>query len=187
MTKIVIGIDEVGRGCLAGPVWAAAVALGQNPGLREQVRDSKALSRKRRELLAEAILRDCRVGFGEASVVEIDRLNIRLATHLAMVRAVNALSAHGDISLIVDGNDIPEKLRKFDARCVVGADALVPEVSAASIVAKVGRDALMSDLAREFPAYGWERNAGYGTVEHRRAIRCHGLTPWHRRSFSMGI
>lgn len=184
---LTIGIDEVGRGCLAGPVWAAAVALPDDAELRSRMRDSKAISARRREALAAEILLCGRTGLGMATVEEIDGLNIRRATHLAMTRALDALKPESTFALVIDGNDMPDSFRGMDARCVVGADAIHPEVSAASIVAKVGRDALMRELAILWPAYGWERNAGYGTAEHRAAIKKAGVSPWHRKSFSMGI
>lgn len=187
MKKRIAGIDEVGRGCLAGPVFAAAVSFRPGASCREIVRDSKALSRKRRKELARLICSDCDIGYGQASVEEIDALNIRRATHLAMRRAVLALGNPADFSFIVDGHEIPEDLAYLDIECRIKADATVPEVSAASIAAKVARDELMASLSLRHAGYGWERNAGYGTREHRDAIMSLGMTPLHRRSFSMGV
>jgi len=175
---IVAGVDEVGRGPLAGPVLAAAVILtGPVPGLA----DSKALTAARREALA-AVLRErgALVAVAAASVGEIERLNILGATHLAMRRAVARLPLRPD-EVLVDGNRPPGL--DLPTRCVVGGDATVPAISAASIVAKVLRDWLMARLAARYPGYGWERNAGYPTSEHRAALARMGLTPHHRRGF----
>lgn len=174
------GIDEVGRGCLSGPVVAAAVVIPEGvaiPGLA----DSKVLSPARREELAREIHALCEVGIGSASVAEIDRLNILRATFLAMRRAVAELRVRPS-RVLVDGNREPPGLG-VPCACVVGGDALVPEISAASIVAKVHRDALMAELALRHPGYGWDENAGYGTLGHRDAIRRLGTTPHHRATF----
>jgi ribonuclease HII len=176
---IVAGVDEVGRGPLAGPVLAAAVVLPAEPV--EGLADSKALPPARREALARALRgRGALVAVGAASVAEIDRLNILGATHLAMRRAVARLPVRPD-EVLVDGNRPPGL--DLPTRCVVGGDATVPAISAASIVAKVLRDRLMARLAARYPGYGWERNAGYPSAEHREALARLGLTPHHRRSF----
>lgn len=180
---LVAGIDEAGRGPWAGPVVAAAVVLDpetlpQTLGLA--LDDSKKLSTRRREALFDALRRCTRAGVGHAEVGEIDSVNILAATMLAMARAVENLGVEPDLALI-DGNRAP-KLR-CPARCVVGGDGLSLSIAAASIVAKVTRDRIMADLARRFPGYGWERNAGYGTAEHRQAMERLGVTPQHRRSF----
>ena len=180
---LVAGIDEAGRGPWAGPVVAAAVVLDpetlpQTLGLA--LDDSKKLSTRRREALFDALRRCTRAGVGHAEVGEIDSVNILAATMLAMARAVENLGVEPDLALI-DGNRAP-KLR-CPARCVVGGDGLSLSIAAASIVAKVTRDRIMADLARRFPGYGWERNAGYGTAEHRAALQRLGVTPQHRRSF----
>lgn len=178
----VAGVDEVGRGPLAGPVVACAVVLP--PGLEggvEGATDSKALSRHQREALAPEIRRRAAsVGLGAASVREIDRLNILVATRLAMRRALSALGeppAH----VVVDG--LPVKGLGWDHDAVVGGDAAVHTIACASIVAKVVRDDLMSRLARRYPGYGWETNAGYGSQAHRDAIEELGSTPHHRLTF----
>jgi ribonuclease HII len=181
---IVAGIDEVGRGPLAGPVIAAAVILdlGKLPKrLLERLDDSKALSKRLREELADLIPHTAMVGFGEASVEEIDRVNILQATMLAMGRAYAALGQSADHAL-VDGNRPPRL--PCPVRCVVKGDSLSLSIAAASVVAKVRRDAVMADLAQAFPGYGWERNAGYGTAEHLLALKQLGPTPHHRRSFA---
>ena len=186
---VVAGIDEVGRGPLAGPVIAAAVIL--DPArlpvrLRERLDDSKVLSRRLRQELAELIPEAAVIGFGEASVEEIDRINILHATLLAMRRAYDALSgAMGGRAAdhaLVDGNRPPDL--PCPVRCVVRGDGLSLSIAAASVVAKVRRDAVMADLAAVWPGYGWERNAGYGTAEHLGALRRLGVTPHHRRSFA---
>ncbi|MDA8230632.1 MAG: ribonuclease HII [Magnetospirillum sp.] len=182
---IVAGIDEVGRGPLAGPVVAAAVILDPDRlprRLLEQLDDSKKLPRRRREELA-ALVRDCAdVGIGEASVAEIDSMNILRATFRAMARAYQALGRTAEWAL-VDGNRPPDTL-PCPVRCVVGGDGLSLSIAAASVVAKVHRDALMAGLAAACPGYGWETNAGYGTNDHREALRRLGPTPHHRRSFA---
>lgn len=181
---VVCGIDEVGRGPLCGPVVAAAVIL--DPArlprrLLERLDDSKALSKKLREELAELVPQAGRVGFGQCSVAEIDRLNILKATLLAMRRAYDALGVAADHAL-VDGNKPPDL--PCPVTCVVKGDSLSLSIAAASVVAKVRRDALMADLALAHPGYGWERNAGYGTAEHLDALKRLGITPHHRRSFA---
>ncbi len=180
----VAGVDEAGRGPWAGPVVAAAVVL--RPGadlapLLAAVDDSKKLAPARRAALVPLIRGAAFVGLGRAEVAEIDRLNILEATMLAMVRAVAGLAVRPDAAL-VDGNRAPALA--CPVRCVVGGDARSLSVAAASVVAKVWRDRLMADLARLHPGYGWERNAGYGTAEHRRALERLRPTPHHRRSFA---
>ena len=176
----VAGVDEVGRGPLAGPVVACAVVLP--PGVHvEGATDSKALSRERREALAPEIRRRAAaVGLGAASVREIDRLNILVATRLAMRRALAAL-AEPPVHVVVDG--LPVKGLGWDHDAVVGGDARVHSIACASIVAKVARDRLMARLALRYPGYGWDTNVGYGSQAHRDAIRELGPTPHHRLSF----
>ncbi|MGY6410618.1 MAG: ribonuclease HII [Alkalilacustris sp.] len=175
----VAGVDEVGRGPLAGPVVAAAVVL--NPeDIPEGLRDSKTLGRGARERLAAALLDRAEVAVAEASVAEIERVNILQAGFLAMTRALAALRP--DLALI-DGNRLPEGLA-CPAEAIIGGDRVALSIAAASIVAKVRRDAIMAQLARQHPGYGWERNAGYPTPEHRAALRSLGVTPHHRRGFA---
>ncbi|MYL96882.1 ribonuclease HII [Novosphingobium sp. FGD1] len=186
--RYVIGVDEAGRGPLAGPVVAGAVVLckPRPSGLD----DSKKLSRTRRGELEATIKRRCRWAVGVVEVDEIDRLNIFGATMLAMTRAVLSLcDAMGEEpgEVLVDGNLTPLGRReewRWNARAIVGGDAIEPCISAASIIAKEHRDRLMRDLALSHPHYGWERNAGYGTAEHLAALREHGATAHHRRSFA---
>ncbi len=184
------GTDEVGRGCLAGPVVAAAVVLPVGADLAS-VRDSKALSAARRAVaLGEIRGVALAIGIGSCSPEEIDHLNILHASMEAMRRAVAAL-AHPTTgapfvpdALLVDGNRLPPDL-PCPAEAVVRGDARSLVVAAASVVAKEHRDALMRALAAEHPAYGWERNAAYPTAEHRAALAVHGPTVHHRRSFRL--
>lgn len=186
--SLIAGVDEAGRGPLAGPVVAAAVVLckPRPAGLD----DSKKLSRDRRAQLEAAIKRRCRWAVGVVEVEDIDRLNIFGATMLAMTRAVQGLCEQLGEDLgqvLVDGNLTPHGRRpewRWNARAIVGGDALEPCISAASIIAKEHRDRLMRDYALAHPHYGWERNAGYGTPQHLAALRTHGPTPLHRRSFA---
>jgi ribonuclease HII len=178
--RIVAGVDEVGRGPLCGPVTAAAVVL--DPArIPAGLADSKALSHARRVALATELAQVAQVSVAHASVEEIDRLNILHAAMLAMCRAVEGLPAAPGL-VLVDGNRIPPGL-PCAAQAVVKGDAQVLSIAAASIVAKVARDAIMVDLAQQFPAYGWDRNAGYPTRDHLQALLDFGVTPWHRRSF----
>ena len=172
------GVDEVGRGPLAGPVVVAAVILGRPI---DGLADSKQLSAAERLRLSLLIREHGTVAMAAASVLEIERLNILGATLLAMRRAVGRLGVRPGL-VLVDGNRPP--VLDLPVRCIVGGDATVPEISAASIVAKVARDRLMALLARRHPGYGWERNAGYGTAEHLAALARLGLNRHHRRSFA---
>ena len=180
--RAVAGVDEVGRGPLAGPVVCAAVIMPLEEALRVPgVNDSKNLSPKKREQLAERIRAVARAyAVEEVSAAVIDEINILQATRLGMKRAVEKLSPPADM-VLTDGNmtlDIA-----LPQRSVVKGDALVYSIGAASILAKVYRDALMSDYAAQYPGYAFERNAGYGTAQHIRAIREVGICPIHRRTF----
>ena len=176
----VAGVDEAGRGPLAGPVVAAAVVL--DPArLPDGLNDSKALTVSKRLALLPLILAQAEVGIGEASVAEIDEMNILRASHLAMCRAIEALPSAAD-HVLIDGNLIPRDLT-LPATAVVKGDSLSLSIAAASIVAKTRRDAIMWDLAQQYPGYGWERNQGYPTKCHKEALRNLGVTPHHRRSF----
>lgn len=178
---LVAGVDEAGRGPLAGPVVAAAVILDPHDPI-DGVADSKALSAARRERLFDAIHARARgVAVGLASVEEIDRLNILQATLLAMQRAVNALPLR-PARVLVDGNRVP--VLPMPAEAIVGGDASVAAIAAASIVAKVTRDRLMDELHRLHPDYGFDRHRGYGTAQHLQALARLGPTPAHRRSFA---
>ncbi len=175
----IAGIDEVGRGPLAGPVVAAAVILRAVPPMG--LRDSKKLSPAARFRLDRQIRATSDVAIALASVEEIDRLNILEATMLAMRRAVGLLATPPEAAL-VDGNRLPDL--PGPARAIVGGDACCPSIAAASIVAKEARDCLMRALAVAHPGYGWERNAGYGTAAHLEGLARLGATPHHRRSFA---
>jgi ribonuclease HII len=176
----IAGVDEVGRGPLAGPVVAAAVILNRE-SIPEGLNDSKKLSIKRREFLAPLLWQSAEVAIGEASVAEIDEMNILQASLLAMRRAVAKLSVQPD-HLLIDGNKLPREL-PCPATCVVGGDGKSPSIAAASIVAKIWRDNVMKEAATQWPGYGWETNAGYPTKCHKSALRNLGITPFHRRSF----
>ena len=181
----VAGVDEVGRGPLAGPVVACAVILPDDISrLPAGITDSKALSAKKREWLAPQLQEVCRYGLGYASVEEIDQINILQATFLAMQRALTALGG-ADFAL-VDGNQLPKDKNLFGcpARTIVGGDAKVLSISAASVIAKVERDTYMKRIALDHPAYGWASNAGYGSAAHMAALKEHGVTEHHRRSFA---
>jgi ribonuclease HII len=179
--RLVAGVDEAGRGPLAGPVVAAAVLVGPDTPLLEGVDDSKQLTRRRREQLAAAIVSSLPHGVGAASCREIDRLNVRRATVLAMRRALARLPETPG-AVLVDGLPVPELGTAHEA--LVDGDARCYAIACASILAKTVRDRLMRRLAGRYPAYGWDHNAGYGTPVHRRAIEREGVTPHHRRSFT---
>ncbi len=176
----VAGVDEVGRGPLAGPVTAAAVILDLGC-VPEGLDDSKQLSAARRRELADEIHARAEVSVADASVAEIDEINIYHAAHLAMCRAIDGLPRRARHA-IIDGNVVPKGL-SCAAEPLVGGDGLCPSVAAASIVAKVARDALMAELDQAHPGYGWARNAGYATAQHCAALEALGPTLHHRRSF----
>ncbi|MFV1602593.1 MULTISPECIES: ribonuclease HII [unclassified Phaeobacter] len=176
----IAGVDEVGRGPLAGPVTAAAVILDAD-NIPEGLNDSKKLSAKRREAVEASIFGQAEVAIAHASVEEIDSLNILRASHLAMERAVAALDPAPDY-LLIDGNLIPKGLLQT-SEFVIKGDSKSVSIAAASIVAKLARDRIMVDLAQQFPGYGWEKNAGYPSKQHRDALVNLGVTPHHRRSF----
>lgn len=177
----IVGVDEVGRGPLAGDVVAAAVVLGGGAPVAG-LADSKRLTARRREALAGALRRaGVPVAIGRASVAEIDRLNILEASLLAMQRAVTGLALQPDL-VLVDGNRVPAW--EFNALAVVGGDGCVAEIAAASILAKVQRDGEMDRLHERYPQYGFDRHRGYGTAQHLAALREHGPSPVHRQSFA---
>ncbi|WP_138422087.1 ribonuclease HII [Maritimibacter alexandrii] len=176
----VAGVDEVGRGPLAGPVTAAAVILDPD-NIPDGLNDSKKLSAKKRDALFDAIMAGAQVGIAHASVEEIDTHNILRASHIAMMRAVEALCTPPD-HLLIDGNLIPRGCT-VSAEAVIKGDGKSLSIAAASIVAKVTRDRIMVDLAQQHPGYGWERNAGYPSKSHISALQELGVTPHHRRSF----
>ncbi len=179
MAGLIAGVDEAGRGPLAGPVVAAAVILGAVPIIG--LDDSKKLSAKRRAVLEAEILASCRVGIGMASPAEIDEINILQATFLAMTRAVEALELT-PANILVDGNRLPKW--RYSADAIIGGDAIHPCISAASIIAKEYRDRIMIAADADYPGYGWASNKGYGAAVHMAALKALGPTPLHRRSFA---
>jgi len=176
----IAGVDEVGRGPLAGPVTAAAVVL--DPArIPEGLNDSKKLTKRARARLYEELMQVADVSIAHASVEEIDRLNILRASHLAMMRALAGLKIPADYALI-DGNMLPRDLT-LPAEAIIKGDAHSQSISAASIMAKTCRDCVMLSLAQQHPGYGWETNMGYGSKSHMMALQNLGVTPHHRRSF----
>ena len=185
----VVGIDEAGRGPWAGPVVAGAVMFKSrqaNPQLVNMLDDSKKLNVKKREKIYDMLLEEAKkgnlvYGIGEASVEEIDNLNILQATFLAMKRAFEKLGVIPDM-ILVDGNQKPSSI-KCACKTVIKGDAKCCSISAASIIAKVYRDNIMRELAEKYPYYGFEKNAGYGTKLHIEGLKTHGVSPFHRRSY----
>ena len=178
--SIIAGVDEVGRGPLAGPVTAAAVILDPL-NIPDNLNDSKILSSKKREKLFEQLKSSSAFAVAHVSPEEIDKLNILQASLLAMVNAVSNLKVKPN-HILIDGNKVPDRL-VGRATAIVKGDSKVFSIAAASIIAKVTRDKLMHDLASEFPVYGWAKNSGYPTKCHMNAIVKYGVTPHHRRSF----
>ena len=176
----IAGIDEVGRGPLAGPVTAAAVVLDRE-NIPEGLNDSKKLTKKARTRLYDEIMQVADVSIAHATVEEIDEHNILRASHLAMLRALEGLKTPADFALI-DGNMIPRGL-VLPSQTIVKGDSLSQSISAASIMAKICRDCVMLSLAQQHPGYGWETNMGYGSKKHMDALQKLGATPHHRRSF----
>jgi ribonuclease HII len=179
----VAGADEAGLGSLCGPVVAAAVLLPVECSIIAGVRDSKTLSLKQRELLFTQIHQQAiAVGVGAASVAEIDQLNVLQASYLAMQRALARIGTYDHV--LIDGRAITTSLDLGTYSTLIDGDAHCYAIACASIIAKVRRDRLMQRLARRYPGYGWEKNAGYGTQQHLQAMEQHGVTPWHRRSYA---
>ena len=181
--KIEIGCDEAGRGCLAGPVVAAAVLLPNNFN-NKILNDSKQLSKKKREIL-EKIIKDKAISFGigVASPKEIDKINILNASILAMHRAIDQISNKYEL-LLIDGNRF-NKYKKVDHKCIIKGDEKYMSIAAASVIAKTARDKIMKDLSEEFPQYSWKTNQGYPTKKHRDAIKNFGANKHHRKSFRL--
>lgn len=176
----VAGVDEAGRGPLAGPVVASAVILSKH-NIPEGIDDSKKLTARMREKLYHEICLNSIVGIGISEVYEIDKINILEATKLAMIRAISALSQPPKF-ILVDGNQLPRDL-PAPGLAVIKGDSISLSIAAASIIAKVTRDQIMQNLSREYPIYGWEKNSGYGTKKHMEALIIHGTSPHHRTSF----
>ncbi len=181
MRKIIAGVDEVGRGSLIGPVYAAAVILKKNIRKKE-IKDSKKLTKIDREKLAKFIKKNSTWAIGSASVKEIEKLNILSASLLAMKRAIKKLKVKPNLVLI-DGNKSPE-LSNYLIKTIIKGDQKIKEISAASIIAKVSRDKLMLKMSESFKKYKWVLNAGYGTRDHINAIRKYGVTRFHRKTFN---
>tara|TARA_B100000035_G_scaffold85478_1_gene71846 strand:+ start:1378 stop:1938 length:561 start_codon:yes stop_codon:yes gene_type:complete len=179
--KIIAGVDEVGRGSLIGPVYAAAVILNKSVN-KKLLKDSKSLKKSHREILSKYIKKNSLWAIGKASVIEIEKKNILNASLLAMKRAIIKLKKKPDLVLI-DGNKIPN-LKNYDLRAVIKGDKKIPSISAASIVAKVSRDKMITKIGKKFRGYYWNKNYGYGTKQHLRAIKNLGVTSHHRKTFS---
>ena len=179
--KILAGVDEVGRGSLIGPVYAAAVILNKSIN-KKILRDSKSLSKKKREELFAYIKDNSLWAIGRASVNEIEKINILHASLLAMKRAIIKLKKKPSLVLI-DGNKLPD-LKNYNLKYVIKGDQKIPSISAASIIAKVSRDRFITTLSKKFKNYGWDTNSGYGTKEHLIAIKKFGITKYHRKTFS---
>ena len=178
--KLIAGIDEAGRGPWAGPVVSAAVVLNKK-NIPSDLNDSKKISEKKRQSLYSSIYNSHFVGVGISSIEEIDNLNILQATFLSMKRALDNLDCSVD-AILVDGNLDPGF--DYKTECIVNGDSISFSIAAASIIAKVTRDNLMSKIHKEFPNYNWRRNKGYGTKEHRNALDMYGPCKYHRKSFS---
>ena len=180
MKKIIAGVDEVGRGSLIGPVYAAAVILNNSID-KKKLKDSKKISKKNRENLEKYIKKNSYWAIGSASLIEIEKLNILNASLLAMKRAVKKLKKKPTLVLI-DGNKIPE-MKDYKLKSIIKGDQKISEISAASIIAKVSRDRLVTNLSKNFKKYNWAKNAGYGTRDHLVAIKKYGITKFHRKTF----
>ena len=179
------GCDEAGRGCIAGPVVAAAVILPRGMDFPE-FDDSKKLTEKQREKLRVKVLENAAAyGIGIVSAEEIDEINILNASFLAMHRAIDELKIRPEL-LLIDGNRF-NKYHDIKHQCIVGGDAKYQSIAAASILAKTTRDHIMQDLDNQYPAYNWKQNKGYPTIEHKNAVAEHGMSPYHRKTFNMSI
>ena len=181
MKKIIAGVDEVGRGSLVGPVYAAAVIL-KNKINTKLLKDSKLLSKKDREKLNIYIKKNSCWSIGKASVKEIEDLNILNASLLAMKRAIKKLNKKPNL-VMIDGNKTPD-IKNYKLKSIIKGDQKIASISAASIIAKVSRDKFITKLAKKFNNYGWETNCGYGTKEHLSALKKFGATHHHRKTFS---
>ena len=179
--RVIAGVDEVGRGSLVGPVYAAAVILKHSIN-KKLLKDSKKLSKKKREILAQYIKKNSIWAIGKASISEIEKENILQASLMAMKRAILKLKKKPSIVLI-DGNKLP-KIENYKLKFIIKGDQKIPPISAASIIAKVARDDFISKLSIRYKGYSWSQNYGYGTKQHLRAIKKFGATIHHRKTFS---
>jgi len=179
--KIIAGVDEVGRGSLIGPVYAAAVILNKSIKT-ELLKDSKSLTKSNREVLSKYIKENSVWSIGKASVKEIEKINILQASLLAMKRAIKKLKKKPTL-ILIDGNKVPV-IENYNLRSIIKGDQRIPSISAASIVAKVARDKMITKIAKKFKGYYWDQNYGYGTKQHLKAIKSLGITSQHRKTFS---
>ena len=179
--KIVAGVDEVGRGSLIGPVYAAAVILNKSIN-KKLLKDSKSLTKTKREVLSRYIKKNSIWAIGKSSVKEIEKINILQASLLAMKRAIKKLKKKPNL-ILVDGNKLPE-IKNYSLRSIIKGDQKIPSISAASIIAKVTRDKVITNLGKKFKGYHWDQNYGYGTKQHLKAIKNLGITSHHRKTFS---
>ncbi len=181
MTKLIAGVDEVGRGSLVGPVYAAAVILEKTID-KKLLKDSKSISSSRREILCKYIKKNSTWAIGRASLKEIENLNILNASLLAMKRAIKKLKKK-PTHVLIDGNNLPN-MKNYKLKSVIKGDQKIPSISAASIIAKVSRDKIIFNLGKKFRGYNWQKNFGYGTSEHLKALKVLGITKHHRKTFS---
>ena len=179
--KIIAGVDEVGRGSLVGPVYAAAVILNKSVN-KKLLKDSKSLSKVKREILSKYIKKNSVWSIGKASVREIEKINILNASLLAMKRAIKKLKKKPSV-ILIDGNKLPE-IKNCKLKSIIKGDQKVSAISAASIIAKVTRDEIITSLGKKFRGYYWDQNYGYGTKQHLKAIKKLGITIQHRKTFS---
>ena len=178
---MIAGVDEVGRGSLIGPVYAAAVIL--NKGVdKKLLKDSKSLTKNKREFLEKYIKKNSIWAVGKASVKEIEKMNILQASLLAMKRSIKKLKKKPKL-ILIDGNKLPE-IKNYKLKSIIKGDQKIPSISAASIIAKVTRDKMISSLGKKFKHYHWDKNYGYGTKQHLKAIKKLGITKHHRKTFS---
>ena len=179
--RIIAGVDEVGRGSLIGPVYAAAVILNKSIN-KKLLKDSKSLTKTKREVLSRYIKKNSIWAIGKSSVKEIEKINILQASLLAMKRAIKKLKKKPTL-ILVDGNKLPE-IKNYSLRSIIKGDQKIPSISAASIIAKVTRDKVITNLGKKFKDYHWDQNYGYGTKQHLKAIKNLGITSHHRKTFS---
>ena len=181
LMKTIAGVDEVGRGSLIGPVYAAAVILKRSIN-KKLLKDSKSLTKNKREILSKYIKKNSIWAIGKASVKEIEKINILNASLLAMKRAIKKLKKKPNL-ILIDGNKLPE-IKNYKLKSIIKGDQKIPSISAASIIAKVTRDKVITNLGKKFKDYYWDKNYGYGTEQHLRAIKNLGITNHHRKTFS---